>query len=91
MSALFKNLIRIIIRGIDPGGGGGASLKLKLIKNTFDQLSSSYVNSFVLPPWAIIGETVVVAVNQCITSLFGTNGLLSDIVIRYKRCSQLMR
>ena len=33
----------------------------------------------------------VVVVNHCFTSLFGTKGLLSDIVIRYKRCSQLMR
>ena len=33
----------------------------------------------------------VVVVNHCFTSLFGTNGLLSKIVIRQKRCSQLMR
>ena len=34
---------------------------------------------------------VHVVVNHCFTSLFGTNGLLSDIVIGLKRCSQLMR
>ena len=34
---------------------------------------------------------VVVLVNLCFTSLFGTNCLLSDIVIRLKSCSQLMR
>ena len=33
---------------------------------------------------------VVVVVNHCFTSLFGTNGLLSDIVIR-RRCCELMR
>ena len=32
-----------------------------------------------------------VVVNHCFTSLFGVNGLLSDIVIREKRCSQLMK
>ena len=32
-----------------------------------------------------------VVVNHCFTSLFGTYGLLSDIAIRLKRCSQLMR
>ena len=36
-------------------------------------------------------NTKVVVVNHCFASLFGTNGLLSDIVIRWKRCSQLMR
>ena len=36
-------------------------------------------------------QTVVVVVNHCFTSLFGTKGLLSDIVMRSKRCSQLMR
>ena len=34
---------------------------------------------------------VHVVVNHCFTSLFGTNGLLSDTVRRYKHCSQLMR
>ena len=34
---------------------------------------------------------VVVVVNHCFTSLFGTNSLLSDIVKRLIRCSQLMR
>ena len=34
---------------------------------------------------------VVVVVNHCFTSLFGTKGILIDIVIRLKRCSQLMR
>ena len=34
---------------------------------------------------------VVVVVNYCLMSLFGTNGHLSDIVIRFKRYSQLMR
>ena len=33
---------------------------------------------------------VVVVVNHCFTSLFGTNCLLSDIVIR-RRCCELMR
>ena len=33
----------------------------------------------------------VVVVNHCFTSLLGTNGILSDIVIRWKRCSQLIR
>ena len=33
----------------------------------------------------------VVIVNHCSVSLFGTNGLLGDIVIRWKSCSQLMR
>ena len=32
---------------------------------------------------------LVVVVNYCFTSLFDTNGHLSDIVIRQKRCSQL--
>ena len=36
-------------------------------------------------------NVVVVVVNHCFTSLFGTKGLLSDIIIRWKRCSQLMR
>ena len=35
------------------------------------------------------GALVVVVVNYCFTSLFDTNGHLSDIVIRQKRCSQL--
>ena len=34
---------------------------------------------------------VAVAVNHCFTSLFGTKNISSDIVIRQKRCSQLMR
>ena len=38
-------------------------------------------------PMTVVGEVV----NYCFTSLFGTNVLLSDIVIRLKRCSQLMR
>ena len=33
-------------------------------------------------------HVVLVIVNHCFTSLFGTKGLLSDIVIRCKRCSQ---
>ena len=36
-------------------------------------------------------SSIVVVVNHCFTSLFGTNGILSDIVKRLKRCSQLMR
>ena len=34
---------------------------------------------------------VVVVVNHCFTSLFGTIGILSDIVVQIKRCSQLKR
>ena len=41
--------------------------------------------------YGVIEDVLVVVVNHCFTSLFGTKGLLSDIIIRKKRCSQLMR
>ena len=41
--------------------------------------------------WYKFNCDVVVVVNHCFTSLFGTKGLLSNIIIRQKRCSQLIR
>ena len=59
---------------------GGSNLRLVALKR--------HICNKALPVKRV---AVVVVVNHCFTSLFGTKGLLSDIIIRQKRCSQLMR
>ena len=51
------------------------TLSINLVSSRVQQQFIAVVNE-------LHGDRVVVVVNHCFTSLCGTNGLLSDIVIR---------
>ena len=65
---------------IESGICAGGSMEKSFDWQHYDR--NLRIHNIVLGPLERLLMQVVVVVNHCFTSLFGTNGLLSDIVIR---------